>query len=167
MLMLLTLAVALSTSVSAQSAAGFSGRWIAEDTRMNPGGEAVPSAIGAERLPRISRQPRSRELAIEEQTDVVQLETSGATRPSLPLSGLAVTTKDAAGSVITVRALRDGAALVVTREQAVKLPGGTEVLIEIEERHELLPDGTLRVETTSKAGALAETHRAVYRRVVQ
>ena len=115
----------------------------------------------------VARQVQSCDLTVEEQTDAVQVDRPGVTRLSLPLSGVAVTTKDSAGNVITARALRDGAALVVRREQTLKLPGGSEVLIDIEERHELLPDGTLRVDTTSKAGALVETHRAVYRRVVQ
>jgi hypothetical protein len=63
--------------------------------------------------------------------------------------------------------VRDGAELVVTREQTLRLPGGSEVVIETVERHQLLPDSTLRVETTSRSGALVETHRTIYRRVVQ
>ena len=63
------------------------------------------------------------------------------------------------------QAVRDGTALVIRREHQVSLPGGGEVTVEIEERHELLADSTLRVQTTSKAGAQHQVHVATYRRV--
>jgi hypothetical protein len=131
---------------------------------MGVGGEAVDSAIEAHLLPRRPRTPAQREIVIDGRPDAVEVQRAGTARLSLPLTGVAVTTKDTSGTVITARALRDGAALVISREHQVKLPGGPEVLIEVEERHELLADGTLQVTTTSKSGSLTHRHRAIYRR---
>jgi hypothetical protein len=153
--------------VSGQAPVGFSGTWVGEDTRMGAGGEAVESPIDAHLRPRLPRRPPLRELVLEERLDGVEVERPDrvGSRMSLPLTGLAVVVRDGAGNLITARALREGAALVVRREHQVRLPGGGEVLVEVEERHELLADGTLQVVTTSKAGGRVQTHRAVYRRV--
>jgi hypothetical protein len=149
----------------AQSPAGFSGRWVGEDTRMGAGGEAVASAVDAHLLPRTPRTPATRELVIEERPDAVEvLRPETNSRLTLPLSGLAVTATDASGIVTTARALREGAALVIRREHQLRLPGGSEVVIEVVERHELLADGTLRVTTTSTSGTLVQTRQAIYRR---
>jgi hypothetical protein len=74
MLTLVSLMIALVNPMKVQGQIGLSGRWITEDTRLHPGGEAVPSALGAERLPRIPRQPKLRELVIEERADAVDVE---------------------------------------------------------------------------------------------
>jgi hypothetical protein len=165
--MLMVIFTLASSEASSQEPVGLSGMWVAEDTRMGAGGDAVASPIGAERLPRLARTPRLRELVIDERLDGVEIDrregVSG--RLSLPLTGLAVTTRDASGTQVTARALRDGVVLVIRREHEVRLPGGGEVVVEVEERHELLADGSLSVQTTSKAGALVETHGTLYRRV--
>jgi hypothetical protein len=164
-MVMLSILVLVMAAPVAQAPAGFSGRWVAEDTRMGADGDAVASAVDAHRLPRLPRTPPTRELVIEERADAVEVPRAEAagSRLTLPLSGLAVTARES-GTVITARALREGAALVIRREHELRLPGGGEVVIEVEERHELLADGTLRVVTTSRAGARIETRQAIYRR---
>ena len=164
MVILVSLVIALSTHAAAQGLIGFSGRWTTEDVRMHAGGEAVASALGAERLPRVPRQARARELVIEEQPEAVAVGRMATTLLSLPLSGVAVTTKDPSGVAVTARAVREGLALVIRREHQVRLPGGSAVRSAVEERHDLLADGTLLVTTTSTSGVLVETTRAIYTR---
>ncbi len=86
-------------------------------------------------------------------------------RWSLPLSGVRVRVADGDVTGVEARAFREGPVLVVRSAQQVRLPGGESVLVEVEERHVLLADGTLRVETVSRAGARTQSHQTLYRRV--
>jgi hypothetical protein len=158
--------VVLAASLLAQSPAGITGRWQTTATPWVTGSDAVASPMGAEQQPRIARDGPVRELVIEEQVDAVALERggSGGARWSLPLSGVTVTARDAGGNAVQAQAAREGAVVIVRSAHPVRLPGGSEVIVHVEERHELLADGTLRVETTAKAGASIQTHRAIYRR---
>jgi hypothetical protein len=167
MLMLFSLMMVLGNPLQVQAQTRLSGRWIVEDTRMHPGGEAVTSALGAERLPHMARQPKMRELVIDEGAEAIAVEQPGeASRVSLSLSGVEVTTKDSSGAKITARALRDGAAVLIRHEHQVSLLG-TLAVIEVEERYELLPDGTLRVDTTARCGTSVTTSQSVYRKAVR
>jgi hypothetical protein len=155
----------LALSITGQAPEGFSGRWVADDTRMTAGADAVGSAIDAHRLPRQTRTPLRRELEIAERVDAVEVGRPDAARLALPLTGAAVRTTERSGKAVTARALREGAVLVIRREHALRLPDGSPVTITVEERHELLADGTLQVTTTSTTGTLVHTERTIYRRV--
>ena len=108
-----------------------------------------------------------RELTIAEQVDVVDVRRpeNGARTWSMPLSGVAIQALDRDDRPIAVRALRDGAALVIGTGQRVRLPGGAEVTVETEERHVLLADGSLQVTTVARTGNVTQTRQLIYRRV--
>ena len=86
-------------------------------------------------------------------------------RRDLPLSGLVVTTSSPSGEAVQSRASKDGEVLVVTTEQAVTLPGGGAVTVTTVQRHTVLPDGRVQVETTRTSGGRTSSSRAVYVRV--
>ena len=133
---------------------------------MGPRGASMASALGTEAM--VARPAAAREIVIVDRGDTIELEVPGgaeAMRWTLPVNAAATSVSDAQGKTMRAQAVRDGTALVIRREHQVSLPGGGEVTVEIEERHELLADSTLRVQTTSKAGAQQQVHVATYRRV--
>lgn len=142
------------------------GTWRTEETRIGTGTDAVASPIDAHVQLRTARVSRLRELVIAP-ADTVDANGAGlaSALESLTVSDLRVSVRDGAGHASSARALRDGPTLVVRKAHRVRLPGGEDALFEVDERYDLLANGTLRVDTTAKVGTLVHTHRAIYRRV--
>lgn len=162
---------AAMTSVAAQGP--LTGRWRLEPAASDAGlmgtrGLSVPSAVGAESAPRTTVPPAVEELEIAEDPAAVALERRAAgqvERRELPLSGLVVTTSSPSVEAVQSRASKDGEVLVVTTEQAVTLPGGGAVTVTTVQRHTVLPDGRLQVETTRTSGGRTRASRALYVRL--
>ena len=163
--------VAATASVAAQGP--LTGRWRLEPAASDAGlmgarGMSVPSAVGTESAPRTALLASVEELAIAEDPATVALQRRAVgqvERRELPLSGLVVTTSSPSGEAVQSRASKDGEGLVVTTEQAVTLPGGGAVTVTTVQRHTVLPDGRLQVETTRTSGGRTSSSRAIYVRV--
>jgi hypothetical protein len=166
------LAAVMSGAPAAQEA-GLTGGWRLEPDRSAAGlmgrrGASVPSPVGAHTVAGTPPAAVLEELRIAEDAESVALERRAAGQVqqlTLPLSGLAVTSYTAAGEPVTSQARRDGGSLVVTSEQRVRLPGRAEVVVETIQRHTLLADGRLQVETSRSSGGRSATTRATYVRV--
>lgn len=148
-------------------------RWCLEPSASDAGpmgqrGASVPSPAGAETAARTALPATLDELEIGEDPAAVAVEHRAAgqvQRRDLPLSGLAVTTYTPAGEAVRSQAWTEGDVLVVTSEQRVTLPGGPAVVVTTVQRHSVLPDGRLQVETTRTSAGRSTATRAIYVRV--
>ena len=139
-----------------------------ENIDMVSGNLVLTFAVGAESAPRTALPASVEELAIAEDPAAVALERRAAgqvERRELPLSGLVVTTSSPSGEAVQSQAHKDGEVLVVTSEQTVTLPGGGAVTVTTVQRHTVLPDGRLQVETTRTSGGRTRASRALYVRL--
>ncbi len=144
----------------------FTGTWRTVDTRMGTHTSAVDSphrlTEGRRAVP-----PAIRELVIDETDTVVTLqrqETGGIVRSALPLSGTMISTVEA-GQIVEESARREtSSVLLIRRTYSVALPGGPTVRVSREDRHTVLPDGTMRVESVWRDGTITPTDALIYRR---